>query len=221
MTGRGDRVGGTAPDAAASQPPPPACTLPPTPAGPGGKAAWFDKAVRVGADPHVLQLWPADHPTARTWSACQRASAGNAPVERLSVPLGTRRGPDGRRHVPCRRRPPAGAGEHAEMSKTEKRRGLLLDRYYLAVHVSDEDPWLHLSSDARPPKPRNQSMWRWLVGIILILILVCGGAYLAVNIWIGHGLDKARESDGQPVGRVRGFASVSARQAGAQHVVTP
>jgi hypothetical protein len=108
---------------------------------------------------------------------------------------------------------------HAEMSKPGEATRPNFGSYYLAVHVSDEDSQLHQEWAGHPPNPRGPSIWRWLVGIVVILILACGGAYLAVNVWIGHGLDKARENDGQRAGQVPGFAAVLAR-AGAQHVIT-
>ena len=44
---------------------------------------------------------------------------------------------------------------------------------------------------------------RWLIGLSVLLILLCAAGYLAVNVWVGYELDKAREHDEPSVGQVR------------------
>ena len=33
--------------------------------------------------------------------------------------------------------------------------------------------------------------WPWVIGLIIVVMVICGGAVLLINAWVGRELDKA------------------------------
>jgi hypothetical protein len=52
----------------------------------------------------------------------------------------------------------------------------------------DDSEWPFESSEASTHHRRG---WPWVIGLILVVMLVCGGLVLALNAWIGRELDKS------------------------------
>ena len=52
----------------------------------------------------------------------------------------------------------------------------------------DDSEWPFESSEASPSTRRG---WPWVIGLILVVMLVCGVGILALNAWVGTRLDTA------------------------------
>jgi hypothetical protein len=52
----------------------------------------------------------------------------------------------------------------------------------------NDSEWPFESSDSSHPHRRG---WPWVIGLILVVMLVCGAGILALNAWVGHRLDTA------------------------------
>ncbi|WP_250035152.1 hypothetical protein [Paractinoplanes maris] len=51
----------------------------------------------------------------------------------------------------------------------------------------DDSEWPFEGSHANTPHRRG---WPWVIGLIIVVMVVCGGAVLALNAWVGRELDK-------------------------------
>ncbi|MEV4347549.1 hypothetical protein AB0J83_24105 [Actinoplanes sp. NPDC049596] len=54
----------------------------------------------------------------------------------------------------------------------------------------DDSSWPFEGTDT--PQESRLAIWRWILGILVIVLLLCGGAFLALNAWLGHQLDRSR-----------------------------
>ncbi|MCY1145559.1 hypothetical protein OWR29_46795 [Actinoplanes sp. Pm04-4] len=52
----------------------------------------------------------------------------------------------------------------------------------------DDSEWPFESSEASHSTRRG---WPWVIGLILVVMIVCGAGILAVNAWVGRELDKS------------------------------
>ncbi|GAB2606084.1 hypothetical protein Aab01nite_00990 [Paractinoplanes abujensis] len=57
----------------------------------------------------------------------------------------------------------------------------------------DEDPLVpYQDSDAEPGTRRGD--WRWLIITVVVLLVLCGGAAVALNSWLSDNAGKVRDS---------------------------
>ncbi|GAA0488060.1 hypothetical protein Ade02nite_12340 [Paractinoplanes deccanensis] len=54
----------------------------------------------------------------------------------------------------------------------------------------DDSPWPFEATEADTPS----AVWHWMLGILIVVILLCGGAVLALNTWLAHQADKVSTS---------------------------
>jgi hypothetical protein len=52
----------------------------------------------------------------------------------------------------------------------------------------DDSEWPFESSETSSSTRRG---WPWVIGLILVVMLVCGAGVLALNAWVGRELDKS------------------------------
>ncbi|WP_250004379.1 hypothetical protein [Actinoplanes sp. M2I2] len=52
----------------------------------------------------------------------------------------------------------------------------------------DDSEWPFEGSETSTPHRRG---WPWVIGLIIVVMLVCGGGVLALNEWVGRELDKS------------------------------
>lgn len=65
------------------------------------------------------------------------------------------------------------------------------------VRFVDDDPeddssWPFEGTGTDTPRESRLAIWRWILGILVIVLLICGGTVLALNAWLGHQADKTR-----------------------------
>ncbi|XVU22343.1 hypothetical protein ACQPZJ_34430 [Actinoplanes sp. CA-054009] len=69
----------------------------------------------------------------------------------------------------------------------------------------DDSAWPFEATGADTPRESRFAIWRWILGILVIVLLLCGGTVLALNAWLGHQADKTRargdQIEGLSVGR--------------------
>jgi cytochrome c-type biogenesis protein CcmH/NrfG len=61
------------------------------------------------------------------------------------------------------------------------------------VSVPDDDSsWPFQDTGSHTPEKRKTFAWLWLIGMVAILLLLCGGAFLAFNSWLGDRAEQAK-----------------------------
>ena len=50
----------------------------------------------------------------------------------------------------------------------------------------DDLSWPFQSAETGTPERERHSIWVWLVGIFVIVLLLCGGVFLGLNAFLSH-----------------------------------
>ncbi|MFF5077018.1 hypothetical protein ACFY36_08200 [Actinoplanes sp. NPDC000266] len=58
----------------------------------------------------------------------------------------------------------------------------------------DDSSWPFEGTGTDTPRESRFAIWRWILGILVIVLLLCGGTVLALNAWLGHQADIHRAS---------------------------